>query len=46
MENEVCDFCDSTETEYRVDPFLKEVHEEIVWYWLCEECYQQRNDDI
>jgi hypothetical protein len=29
-----------------IDPFLKEVHDEEVERCLCDECYQNRVDDI
>lgn len=32
--------------KYRVDPFIDEIYQKRVRRWLCDECYDQRNDDI
>ena len=38
--------CDSTDVYYVVDPFLEKIYGEVDWCWLCEECLQERRDDI
>jgi hypothetical protein len=40
-----CDECSNNGT-WEIDPFREEIHGEIVWMILCEDCYQSRADDI
>ena len=32
--------------EYVRDPFVWDVHDEVVYDWFCSECWQIKNDDI
>lgn len=42
----ICEQCQKKEGKKRIDPFAKEVHMEEVEMILCDECYQNRADDI
>lgn len=42
-----CEMCGTTENvKHVVDPYLEEVTDEVLERDLCDECYQQRKDDI
>jgi hypothetical protein len=47
-----CDRCkrvgqeQKSEAYYEKNPFMHDVHEEIVMEWLCAECHQSLCDDI
>jgi hypothetical protein len=42
-----CEDCNDTENIYYVPcPYDLEIHEETNWVYLCEECYEEREDDI
>lgn len=40
-----CEFCGKL-AYLQVDPFIREIHEESVFRWLCDDCFQNRKDDI
>ncbi len=41
-----CEMCGCETAELQTDPFLLEIHGDDTPRWLCEECCQQRRDDI
>lgn len=41
----VCEACGGDAT-WRPDPFIEEIAGEIVMRWLCDECWQDRKDDV
>jgi len=51
IEAHVCDCCGCTPTEdnevlYRTDPFAEEIHDIIIWQWMCDNCYDDSCDEI
>lgn len=41
----VCN-CGSEDVTWTTDPYAMDVHDETVWRWICDGCYQQSCDDI
>lgn len=42
-----CESCEKIKEVYLcIDPFVAEIHNQDVWMFLCEECYQQRCNDV
>ena len=46
-----CSYCTDVFTvgvdgDYLEDPFLAEIHDIYEKSWMCDDCYQQRRDDI
>ena len=43
-----CEVCQAMlpDVTYRVDPYDEDVNNTIVMRWLCDDCRQQRADDI
>lgn len=31
---------------WRIDPYMDEVYEEIMYRWLCDDCWQERKDEV
>lgn len=29
-----------------IDPYFEEIHGEVIWAWICDECYGELLDDI
>ena len=44
--NVPCEVCGEKKADYIVDPYLAEVHNQTVYAWLCEDCYQEKLNDI
>jgi hypothetical protein len=45
-DNPACKHCGKKDAEYRRDPYLEEIHNEIVYEWFCDDCYSDRAMDI
>ncbi|HUX69177.1 MAG TPA: hypothetical protein VMV41_01575 [Cellulomonadaceae bacterium] len=45
MEERICEEHNLPE-RYVIDPHVEELFGEIVWEWMCDECYRQRFEDI
>ena len=43
-----CNGChvEREDVKYQVNPFMEEIHREIQWEWLCDDCYYQSLMDI
>ena len=41
-----CEYCDRFDAEFVIDPYDSDVNNRETWVWLCEECYNNRKDDI
>ena len=41
-----CDDCGAPGAEYTTCPYAEEINDEEIWLWLCDDCYQERCDDI
>jgi hypothetical protein len=43
-----CDSCGAKtdDVRYRRDPYLEEIHNEIVYEWFCDDCYRESLMDI
>ena len=38
-EKHKCNFCDSTDTNLRIDPYQKEINNREYKYYFCKNCY-------
>ena len=45
-ETHKCNSCEGTDTRWTFDPFLADIYDEMIWDWWCENCHNNRNDDI
>lgn len=43
-----CEWCSRTreDVEYVLEPYLYEIHDERVYHWMCEDCYDSRKMDV
>lgn len=45
-ETGICDCGAINDVEWVIDPFQEEIYAELVWRWLCPDCYQLLCDEI
>ena len=41
-----CCVCGELHSEYRIDPYVAEIHSQTIWRFLCDSCYQEKLNDI
>ena len=45
-----CDHCGTEDEDANVEwvhnPYIADVHNELVWEWMCTKCYEDACDDI
>ena len=42
-----CEDCGTVRNvHYRIDPYNYEINDKIVYRWLCDNCYNDRKDEI
>lgn len=48
QENYICEHCDERkpDTVYRINPYIEEIGHEIVYEYICDDCYIQCVMDI
>lgn len=41
-----CERCGETPAQYVRDPYAWDVNDELIYGWWCDQCLQERSDDI
>lgn len=45
-EKGICEECGSVDGRFCADPYLEDVEEELVYLFLCDNCYDKNADEI
>jgi len=45
-EKQPCIYCGDPNTALRVEPFIKELSDEALEVWICDDCYRKSAGDL